>query len=412
MFSLDAVVWKGKRSEHEAALRKAKQQGSSSSLPRVANDKKIKQLYGKTPQEMYTSYLERVDQWTRDAPAQDWTKAYDKESYPRAYVPRERVKDKDLGGPAVTVGSYSPRGVYKGGGKCVRHIVDPKAPDPGAHLPRELYRQRIANFEKAREKHKELHPPMAIPTNKPLACGKFFVRDVLCCTHVEDEDGDNDNQRAGCRKCAARCASPERTERDDDERADAPRDVTKRPFYRPIHSRVGHSGDARAEPPPTAEYVASPQWRAHSPHKWLARDFTATTASSNAHTATVAGISGAPYRPSLLIADKFAARSRGEITPTSPAVRAFEHERRARTAALALRIQRSPQRAPRNYFSSMWTEPPAGVTGGGCGGGSASASASRSPVPSTRVAGRELVLALREQARASPPKPSSPVPRA
>lgn len=49
MFSLDAVVWRGKRSEHEAALRKAKQQGSLSSLPRVANDKKMKQLYGKTP---------------------------------------------------------------------------------------------------------------------------------------------------------------------------------------------------------------------------------------------------------------------------------------------------------------------------------------------------------------------------
>lgn len=37
-------------------------------------------------QEMYTSYLERVDRWTRDASAQEWTKAYDKESYPRAYA--------------------------------------------------------------------------------------------------------------------------------------------------------------------------------------------------------------------------------------------------------------------------------------------------------------------------------------
>lgn len=35
---------------------------------------------------MYESYLQRVDHWMQDAPAQDWTKAYDKESYSKAYV--------------------------------------------------------------------------------------------------------------------------------------------------------------------------------------------------------------------------------------------------------------------------------------------------------------------------------------
>lgn len=48
MFSLDVAVWKGKRSEHEAALKKAKQRASPT-LPRVVHDKKIKQIYGKTP---------------------------------------------------------------------------------------------------------------------------------------------------------------------------------------------------------------------------------------------------------------------------------------------------------------------------------------------------------------------------
>lgn len=281
--------------------------------------------------------------------------------------------------------------MYKGGGKCVRHIVDPKAPDANANLPRELYRQRITNFEKTREKHKELHPPMAIPKNKPLTCGKFFVQDIICCSH---EDGDNQHQQnaaagaaSGCRKCAARCASPERN---DDADSDSKDDVAKRPFYRQIHSRVGHSG-AKAEPPPTAEYVASPQWREHSPHKWLDRHFAATTASA---TATVTSISGEPYRPSVLIADKFAARIRGELAPTSPAVRAFEHERRVQTAALALRAQRSPQRAQRNYFRSMWAEPPpSSAAAAGAG------SPPRSSVPSTRVGGRDLVLTLREQAR-------------
>lgn len=50
MYSLDVAVWKGKRSEKEAAIKKAKQQQSAygDSLPRVAQDKKIKQIYGKT----------------------------------------------------------------------------------------------------------------------------------------------------------------------------------------------------------------------------------------------------------------------------------------------------------------------------------------------------------------------------
>lgn len=49
MFSLDVVVWKGKRSEHEAAMKKAKQQRDGQhTLPRVVQDKKIKQIYGKT----------------------------------------------------------------------------------------------------------------------------------------------------------------------------------------------------------------------------------------------------------------------------------------------------------------------------------------------------------------------------
>lgn len=54
MFSLDVVVWKGKRSEHEAAMKKAKQQrnaaavATGNTLPRVVQDKKIKQIYGKT----------------------------------------------------------------------------------------------------------------------------------------------------------------------------------------------------------------------------------------------------------------------------------------------------------------------------------------------------------------------------
>lgn len=51
MFSLDVVVWKGKRSEHEAAMKKAKQQRNAATghtLPRVVQDKRIKQIYGKT----------------------------------------------------------------------------------------------------------------------------------------------------------------------------------------------------------------------------------------------------------------------------------------------------------------------------------------------------------------------------
>lgn len=284
-----------------------------------------------------------------------------------------------------TNSSYSPRGVYKGGGKCVRHIVDPRAPDASAELPRDVYKLRIANFEKTREKHKELHPPMMIPKNKPLTCGKYFVEDVVCCSHASESNQTQTPQ--SCRKCAARCASPERSD-PNDERSD----VSKRPFYRPIHSRIG-SGES--EPAPTAEYVASPQWRVHSPHKWLARDFASTVASSTAHTATVTSITGQPYCTSVLIADKFTPRNRGEITPTPPAVHAFEHERRAKTAALALQTQRSPHRTPKTYFTSMWTEPQAPSSS------PTRVVATESPLATTRLGGRDLVLSLREHARTS-----------
>uniref|UniRef100_K3WDT6 Uncharacterized protein n=1 Tax=Globisporangium ultimum (strain ATCC 200006 / CBS 805.95 / DAOM BR144) TaxID=431595 RepID=K3WDT6_GLOUD len=339
MYSLDAVLWKGKRSEKEAAMKKAKQSAYGSALPRVAQDKKIKQIYGKTTKEMYESYLSRVDHWMQDAPAQNWTKEYDKETYSRAYVPRERQKEKDIGGPTVKIGSYSPRGVYKGGGKCVRQLVDPKVMDTNA-LPRELYKQRIINFEKTREKHKELHPPMAIPKNKPLTCGKYFVSDVICCSSQDDDrhehghGGSNQQHSSRCRKCAAHCcssSSPEHQEEDLDEAIKEREDVATKHYFRHIHSRVGRGDDKG--PQPTAEYVASPKWRVHDPHKWISRDFSTTIAPTNTHTATLVSISGMPYKPSLLIAERFSPTNRNVATATSPLVIAFVSSFSARARA-------------------------------------------------------------------------------
>ncbi|KAF1325432.1 hypothetical protein FI667_g9207, partial [Globisporangium splendens] len=329
MYSLDVVLWKGKRSEKEAAMKKAKQQSAyGSALPRVTQDKKIKQIYGKTTKEMYESYLSRVEHWMQDAPSQNWTKEYDKETYSRAYVPRERQKEKDIGGPAVKIGSYSPRGVYKGGGKCVRQLVDPKAIDANA-LPRESYKERIINFEKTREKHKKLHPPMSIPKNKPLTCGKYFVSDVVCCSSQDDDHQEhghgssNQQHGSGCRRCAAHCcssSSPEHQEEDHDEVKER-EDVAVKHYLRHIHSCVGHGDDK--EPQPTAEYVASPKWRVHEPHKWMSRDFSTTIAPTNTHTATRVSISGTPYKPSLLIAERFTPTNRNVTTATSPLVIAF-----------------------------------------------------------------------------------------
>lgn len=303
--------------------------------------------------------------------------------------------------------------MYKGGGKCVRHIVDPKAVDESDLLPRELYRQRIANFEKTREKHKELHPPMLIPKNKPLSCGKFFVQDIICCnSHDDHHTSTSSNQQSGCRKCAVKCcASSPKTSgdrRDDDDDTD---DVSKKSFYQHIHSRVGHGDDK--EPPPTAEYVASPQWRVHSPHKWVDRgDFSTTIASTTSYTATVTSISGKPYKPSLLIAEKFKTMNRGVFSPTSPFARALEHDRRVQTATVALNAQRSPKRALKKYFNSMWTEPPGGNAASLPKSPSETAAVDQqqppSQLPSTRLAGRDLVLSLREQAKATTSSPKSP----
>lgn len=292
--------------------------------------------------------------------------------------------------------SYSPRAVYKGGGKCVRHLVDPK--DESESLPRELYRQRIANFEKTREKHKELHPPMMIPKNKPLSCGKFFVQDVICCSHNDDRSHSS-NQQSGCRKCAAKCCTSSSHEPGDRTEDDDHDDVSKKPFYQHIHSRVGHGDDK--EPRPTAEYVASPTWRVHSPHKWVDRgDFSTTIASTTSYTATVTSISGQPYKPSLLIAERFKTTNRGVFTPTSSLARALEHDRRVQTATVALAAQQFPKRALKKYFNSMWTEP---------GGTAASlpkpAVVDQPQSPQSRLAGRDLVLSLREQAKAAAASP-------
>ncbi|GLE02303.1 hypothetical protein PINS_up011141 [Pythium insidiosum] len=86
----------------------------------TATERRAKLLYGKSKDEMHTAYQDRVTQWMKTAPTQNWAKDYDKETYSRAYVPRERHKGKEIGAPVVKTGPYSPRAVYKGGGEHVK----------------------------------------------------------------------------------------------------------------------------------------------------------------------------------------------------------------------------------------------------------------------------------------------------
>jgi hypothetical protein len=218
--------------------------------------------------------------------------------------------------------AYSPRGVYKGGGKCVKHLVDPRAPavvDPRSEqsgVPmHDEYRERVVNVEKTREKHKEIQPPMAIPANKPLSCGKFFVSDVI--SAGSSSPNHTEVETAGARRCPANCP-PSPTLKDREEGADEHEDVYER-LYQPPRAST-----AAAEPPSTAEYVKSPRWREPNRRKWVAGSFVTTVASTNVHTAQQRRIDGSASGPTLLIEDKFASTYENPCaSPASPAVRAF-----------------------------------------------------------------------------------------
>ncbi|GMF26008.1 unnamed protein product [Phytophthora lilii] len=269
---------------------------------------------------------------------------------------------------AVLSSSYSPRAIYKGGGKYVCGL---ESSHDEVEMPREKYAERIINFEKTREKHKEIHPPMAFLKNKPLSCAKYFVEDVICAdnnSRSEHEHERPDASRTSKRSsCTADCPpSPEKVnqvhegvENQDDggsERRRRKSDVYERLYWNAHGSRATVlGGTATPELPTTAEYVAHPKWRQHSPEKCVGdRPFTSTIMSSNAHTASRRSITGAPYTPALLLDDPF---EPGGVTnsPTTPEDRVFEHAWRVKMAAEA--TYNPVQRRDKKYFNSMWTEP-------------------------------------------------------
>lgn len=85
MFSLDVVRWRKNQSEQEAArLKQAEKNGASPS--QAVQARQIKRIYGKSIKEMHKSYLDRVGDWMREAPDQDWGKDYAKEDYSKAYL--------------------------------------------------------------------------------------------------------------------------------------------------------------------------------------------------------------------------------------------------------------------------------------------------------------------------------------
>ncbi|KAE8881230.1 hypothetical protein PF005_g15637 [Phytophthora fragariae] len=362
MFSLDVVRWRKSRSEQEAArLKRAEKNGAP--MSRASQERQAKQLYGKSTKDMHNSYLDRVSDWIKEAPAQEWGKDYAKEDYSKAYVPRVRKKELEHGG-IVKNGSYSPRAIYKGGGKYVCRLDSSSGE---VEMPREKYAERIINFEKTREKHKEIHPPMAFLKNKPLSCAKYFVEDIICADNNSRGESDCPETSKRRTSCYADCPpSPEKVnqtdeadgsdEEDHEERRRRKSAVYDRLYWNAHGSRATVlGGTATPEPPTTAEYVAHPKWRQHSLEKWVGgRPFTSTTLSSNAHTASRCSITGASYSRTLLLDEPFAPAGVTN-SPTTPQVRAYEHSRRMKMAAEA--TYKPVQRPDKKYFNSMWTEP-------------------------------------------------------
>ncbi|RLN47841.1 hypothetical protein BBJ28_00021349 [Nothophytophthora sp. Chile5] len=371
---------------------------------------------------MHNSYLDRVSNWIKEAPAQEWGKDYAKEAYSKAYVwvCSLILLANGVVSFSFAASCYSPRGIYKGGGQCVRRLGSSHGSSVDNALPREKYAERIINFEKTREKHKEIHPPMAFLKNKPLSCAKYFVEDVICSDNNEESTSDRPDTSSAAkasRKCSAHCPpSPERRnqgcEEDDGGEQKDRAEAERRTHQDSVHTRLYYNshgskptvlgGSTTPEPPTTAEYVAHPQWRQHSPQKWVGgKPFASTVLSSNAHTASRRSISGSPYAPTLLVNEPFA--SAGAISsPASPQVREHEHERRVKMAAEA--TYRPIQRPEKKYFNSMWAESPAAAV--------TAASSSAGNTETASIAPSESTTANRASSAMAPLSPlSSPVAR-
>lgn len=179
---------------------------------------------------------------------------------------------------------------------------------------------------------------MAFLKNKPLSCAKYFVEDIISADNNSRSECERPEASRGSKRrtsCCADCPpSPERVnqideaegsdEEDHEERRRRKNAVYDRLYWNAHGSRATVlGGTATPEPPTTAEYVAHPKWRQHSPEKWVGgRPFTSTTLSSNSHTASRCSITGAPYSRTLLLDEPFAPAG---ITnsPTTPQARAY-----------------------------------------------------------------------------------------
>ncbi|POM73155.1 Hypothetical protein PHPALM_10021 [Phytophthora palmivora] len=417
MFSLDVVRWRKSRSDQEAARKKHAEKNGTPS--RASQERQTKQLYGKSMKEMHNSYLDRVSDWMKEAPTQEWGKDYAKEDVAKTYMPRVRKKELEHGG-VVKNGSYSPRAIYKGGGKYVRRL---ETSHDEVEMPREKYIERIINFEKTREKHKEIHPPMAFLKGKPLSCAKYFVEDIICTDNNKRSEHEHERPEAsrGSKRrttCAADCPpSPEKVNQADEDKNSEDEDgsarrrrksaVYDRLYWNAHGSRATVlGGTATPEAPTTGEYVAHPKWRQHSPEKWVGgRPFTSTVLSSNTHTASRRSLAGVPHSRALLLDDPFSPAG-STNSPVTPEIRAFEHSRRVKMAAEA--ACRPTQRPDKKYFNSMWSNPAADSKPQVLFSGSSDARRSTppqlSPLPSSSCkanVGRELLQQIRQQHQAT-----------
>ncbi|OWZ18394.1 hypothetical protein PHMEG_0007521 [Phytophthora megakarya] len=424
MFSLDIVRWRKNRADQEAARLKHAEKNATPS--RAAQEQQTKHLYGKSMKEMHNSYLDRVSDWMKEASTQEWGKDYAKDDFAKTYMPRVREKELEHGG-VVKNGSYSPRAIYKGGGKYVRRL---ESSHDEVEMPREKYAERIINFEKTREKHKEIHPPMAFLKSKPLSCAKYFVENIISAGNNKRSEHEQERsdvlQRSKRRTgCTAKCPpSPEKVNQADEDEDSGDEDgLARRRRNSAVYDRLywnAHGsratvlgGNTTPEVPTTGEYVAHLKWRQHSPEKWISnRPFTSTVLSSNSHTASRCSISGMPYSRLLSIDEPF---SPGGSTSSSstPDVGAFEHSRRVKMAAEA--AFKPIQRPDKKYFNSMWANFPANSKAHDSFDNLSDVRRPTppqlSPLPSSSCranVGHELLIQIRQQQQATQKKQQKP----
>ncbi|KAH9061689.1 hypothetical protein Ae201684P_021024 [Aphanomyces euteiches] len=157
MYSLD-VKRMHERKQREQAWKQRVEESPNTKAARV------QRIYGKSPDDMYREYNQRVEQWlaTTAETSPEWKDTYghltNAVENPMIW-PRD--SSKEIGPQFIDAGKYVPRGKYRGGGDCLQ---SPPPPEPRKPFTHGNYEDPIDSPFRQRAKGKEIQGPLRYNT--------------------------------------------------------------------------------------------------------------------------------------------------------------------------------------------------------------------------------------------------------